>query len=81
MENFHQEKQSLLEAIKKIKSETADKARSLVEEKDTIERVKSKIEDIEKQKRETINQNEETKEIKNAMLQKIRGKDSAIDAV
>lgn len=74
MQNLENEKQRLREAVEKIKQETSEKRQRLIKEKEKVEGVKNKIDDLEKEKREILRTNEENKELKNTMLQRIRGK-------
>lgn len=72
MNSLAQEKQVLLDAISKIKDETSEKRKNLLNEKEKLEGLKNKLDSMDREKIDIERVSEENKEIKNVMLQRIR---------
>lgn len=72
MDSLEEEKQVLIDAINKIKDDTQEKRKNLLQEKEKYESLKLKIDQLERDKIEVERIGEENKEIKNVMLQRIR---------
>ena len=72
MASLEEEKQVICEAISKIKEETSEKRKTLITEKEKLEGMRIKIEQLDREKIDIERVQDENKEIKNVMLQRIR---------
>ena len=73
MMNLESEKQSLMSTLQRIREDANEKRKKLLEEQEKTNALSFKIEDMDKQRASYLRESKENKEIKNVMLQRIRG--------